>query len=352
VETVATEIDGRVIRLGPLALKILAQRRRWVRWIAVSVLLIAIASAIGHVHRRVGARAAAVPILVARRLLRPGQVVGAGDLRLVARPSGPAGASVLRYVPEDVAGQVVVRAIAPGEAITRHDLVPVLQYYGVAARVPAGMRALDLVVPSPATFDGELVPGSRVDLLGAFEPERGQGFVTVLAPGTVLHVAASRDTVASGSGRVAVAGLSVAEGSSSAELEVAVPRDHERELVLAEAFGRVFVAVHPTARVASGEAPFGVLGLLPYLGATGRTGAAPVPSALVARLAPARPAAGRPRGSVAGPQAAGLHPPARPGSVWIVDVIEGGERTEEAVPRADSESGSSPGVSRHGEDVR
>ncbi len=326
----ATGIDGRVIRLGPRALEILARRRRWIRWVAAAVLLLAVLSAAGHFLRHTTPRAATVPVLVARRALHRGQVLRAADLRPVSDAPGAA-ATGPRPRPEDLTGRVVTRDLASGEIVTGRDVAPAVQYYGVAARVPAGMRALDLVLPPQAVFGGELAPGTRVDLLGAFAPERGQGFVTLLGAGTVLRIAEVRDPAPSGVSRAVVG---PAQGSA-VELEVAIPRERERELVLAQAFGRVYVAARPVVRDAAGIA--GVLRLLPYLGAAKQRPAVP----LIAR-SPVMPVVTpaltpRPGGSPGRTPVA--MPVPRPAPVWTVDVIEGGHRAEESVPRAEHAAG-------------
>jgi len=328
---VATGIDGRVIRLGPRAIEMLARRRRWVRWVAAAVLLMAVLSAAGHLRRYATRRAATVPVLVARRALHRGQALRAGDVRLVPDAPGAAltGAGPR---PEDVTGRVVTREVAPGEMVTGHDVAPAVQYYGVAARVPAGMRALDLVLPPQAVFGGELAPGTRVDLLGAFAPERGQGFVTLLAAGTVLRVTAARDPVPSGVPRAALGPVGGAGSGSTVELEVAIPREQERELVLAQAFGRIYVAARPVARDAAGTA--GVLRLLPYLGAPEQGPAVPV----VARspIMPVGVPATPPRAGESVSRTPGAMPGPHPSAVWTVDVIEGDHRTAETVPRVES----------------
>jgi len=318
--------------LGPLALQFLARRRRWLRSTAVAVLLLVIASAVAHVHRRPLTRTAAVPTFVARRLLRPGHVLRASDLRAVPQSFGTAESGARPAQVTDLVRHVVVREIARGEAVTGRDVVPALRYYGIGARVPPGMRALTLVVPPAATFGGELVPGSRVDLIGAFDPERGEGFVTPLTTGIVLRVAAARDHAAPGPERLAVA-VPVGQGSASVDVEIAVPRDREREIVLAQAFGRIFVAAHPAPADAPGEAVPGTLRLFPYLGASrGGTSGPPVPTFV--GTAPARGAAVRHRGPAAASATAPPRPQGVSAPVWVVDVIEGDVRIGEPVPRA------------------
>lgn len=295
------------------------------------MLLMVIASAVAHVHRRPPARTVVVPSLVTRRLLRPGHVLRASDLRVVPDPVGAAGTGARSAQVTDVVGQVVVREIARGAAVASRDLVPALRYYGVGARVPPGMRALTVVVPPSATFGGELVPGSRVDLIGAFDPERGQGFATLLTTGVVLQVAA-RDPAAPGAGRIAVAGVPVAQASGSVDVEIAVPRDREREIVLAQAFGRIFVAAHPAPADAPGEAVPGTLRLLPYLGVS-RGGTGPLTPAYIG-AAPVGGTAARLRVTTAGSETAPTRPQGPAAPMWVVDVIEGDARMGEAVPRA------------------
>ena len=182
------------LRPGPLARRMLARRRRWVRWAAI------------------GLAALTILYAAAQLLHRP-----------APRRSGP---------PADgTRGQPPVRRV-----------------YGVAELVPSGMRAVNLIVPAAATFEGRLAPASRVDVLAAFDLGQERAVRRVLASGLVLHVTpqlapapAGAPSPPSADGRFGAAPV--------VEVALAVPAAREREVVMAQAFGRVFVAVAPAAIV-------------------------------------------------------------------------------------------------------
>ncbi len=320
----APNSDDRVIRLGPLAVRILARRRRWLRWAAIALLALACWSAISHARRGNAARSAATPVLIARRPVRSGRVLAPADLQVVWR-SGAGERAVPPARLAGAVGQVALRSFEPGEPVAPEDLVPAVRYYGIAARVPSGMRAVSLVVPSAATFAGELAPRSRVDLIGAFEPARGQGVATLLATGVVLRV-----TAASAPSRVVLSASTGSGGGAPAQIEIAIPSDREREIVLAEAFGRIFITAHPLGAEPPSAQDGGPVALGSYLRlmpeappAVPRASAGPRPGAVRAAAVSPPPRA---------LQISGVRAPAAPPAAWTVDVIEGDHRFGAIVP--------------------
>ena len=185
------------VRLGPLARRLLARRRRWLRWAAFALAALTILSAVAQFRHRPAPRRSPVP--------------------------------------------------AHGGAV--HSPAPASRFYGVAAEVPPGMRAINLIVPAASTFGGRLAPLSRVDVLAAFDVGQDRAVQRVLASGIVLHITPQSAASASGT----ASPLPSAEGRLGpppvAELSIAVPAAREREVVMAQAFGRVFVAVAPGAAV-------------------------------------------------------------------------------------------------------
>lgn len=191
-----------VMRLGPLALRLLARRRRWLRWAAIGFAVLTLLSAVGQIRHRP-----------------------------VPRRSG-------------VSGAVQVQPIAPPRIA------------GVADIVPRDMRAVNLIVPAAATFGGRLAPGSRVDVLAAFDMGQDRAVRRVVASGIVLHVApqaapaaAPLSPVSGAEGRLGVAAVD--------EVALAVPAAREREIVMAQAFGRVFLAVEPMGTLPSSSSSAG-----------------------------------------------------------------------------------------------
>lgn len=184
-----------VMRLGPLARRLLARRRRWLRWAAVGLAALTLLSAVAQLRHR------------------------------------PA--------PRQSGGIRVQTAAAP-------------RVVGVADVVPRDMRAVNVIVPAAATFDGRLAPGSRVDVLAAFDLGQDRAVRRVLASGIVLHVTPRTAPAAavpplSGDGRFS--------GAAVDEVALAVPAAREQEIVMAQAFGRVFLAVEPTDALRSASNP-------------------------------------------------------------------------------------------------
>lgn len=344
----APRAGGKALPLGPIALRLLARRRRWIRWAAVALACLTAASALSQAGHRHASRPAGAAAVVARRALLPGQLIRPADLHVTAMERPPAGPAPLSSV-EDAAGRVAVRGLRAGEAVTPLNAVPPLQYYGVSVRIPPGMRAMNLVVPRSATFGGELAPLSRVDLLGAFEVGQERAAATLLTTGIILRVAPGSGTPGGAGGQPAAGGaLDPARQAAFAELVVAVPPAREPEVALAQAFGRLFVAVHSAAAGASHAGVPGAVNLRRYLDLP----AAASPPVLA--LPPAPPAWHPGPGALAAPGggAGPARPPIRPRAdappAWTVEVIRGGERSRTEVPRIRDASPSRAG--REGED--
>lgn len=155
------------------------------------VLAVVLALACGALVLRATGRAEAAvdrygdhaPAWIVRSELRPGAVIGAGDIALEQRPAAfvPAGA-----VAEDPTGRRVAQELAAGEVVVEHRLAGG-QRRGAAALVPEGWRAVALPALE-AVLPVEV--GQRVDVLGASDPT-GTGTVgeVVAEDGVVVHVA-------------------------------------------------------------------------------------------------------------------------------------------------------------------
>ena len=298
-----TASGSAVIRLGPLARRLLARRRRWLRWAAIALAVLTILSAVAQFHHRPAPRRTGTP-----------------------------------------AGGVRVQTPAP-------------RFDGVAGLVPPGMRAVNLIVPAASTFGGRLAPWSHVDVLAAFDLGPDRAVRRVLASGIVLHVAPQAAPSAAG----APSPFSPSNGRFGAapavEVALAVPAAQEREMMMAQAFGRVFIAVEPTiAGVSSTGVALGphtrvtappqprpddALSLRSYLGlpaAASPVAAAPTPLPTSGGPLPPPPFPW-PAGSVPRPNLSqelardsARSPSARRGGV-TVEVIEGTARTVvEVVP--------------------
>src|SRR5579859_1906426 len=192
-----------IVRLGPLARRLLARRRRWLRWAAIALAALTILTAAAQLHHRPAIRRTGTP-----------------------------------------ADGVRVRT-------------PVPRFDGVAGVVPPGMRAVNLVVPAAATFGGRLAPWSRVDVLAAFDVGQDRAVRKLLASGIVLHVTPPFAPAGTGMPSPPPSADGRFGAAPVAEVALAIPAAREREVVMAQAFGRMFVAVEPATVVESPAAGTG-----------------------------------------------------------------------------------------------
>jgi hypothetical protein len=102
-------------------------------------------------------------------------------------------------------------------------------------------------VPAAATFEGRLAPSSRVDVLAAFDLGQDRSVRRVLTSGIVLHVTPQPAASSAGFTTILSPPAERFGAVPVAELALAVPAASEREVVMAQAFGRVFVVVEPAA---------------------------------------------------------------------------------------------------------
>jgi len=185
-----------IVRLGPLARRLLARRRRWLRWAAIALAALTILTAAAQLHHRPAIR----------------------------------------------------RTGTPADGVRARTPIP--RFDGVAGVVPPGMRAVNLIVPAAATFGGRLAPWSRVDVLAAFDVGQDRAVRKLLASGIVLHV--TPPFAPAGTGIPSPPSADGRFGAAPvAEVALAIPAAREREVVMAQAFGRLFVAVEPTTAVES-----------------------------------------------------------------------------------------------------
>src|SRR6185503_5278200 len=111
-------------------------------------------------------------VMVAARTLELGTLIRDADLR-AGDWSGPLPkGSLLRK--EDVVGRGVMSAIYDGEPILENRLAPKGAGAGLAATIPAGMRAVAVRVNDIVGVAGFVVPGMRVDILIAGNPPGSQ----------------------------------------------------------------------------------------------------------------------------------------------------------------------------------
>jgi pilus assembly protein CpaB len=110
-------------------------------------------------------------VVVAAHDLMPGAVILGNDLKMTAWLGPlPAGALVNR---DALLNRGVVSPIYPGEPVTENRLSPKGSAGGLAATIPAGMRACAVRVNEVVGLAGFVVPGMRVDVLIAGLPPGG-----------------------------------------------------------------------------------------------------------------------------------------------------------------------------------
>src|ERR1700720_3151390 len=102
-------------------------------------------------------------VIVAARTMELGTLIRDYDLKLGDWPGTLPKGSVLRK--EDVVGRGVMASIYEGEPVLENRLAPKGAGAGLAATIPAGMRAVAVRVNEVVGVAGFVVPGMRVDIL-------------------------------------------------------------------------------------------------------------------------------------------------------------------------------------------
>jgi pilus assembly protein CpaB len=118
-------------------------------------------------------------VMLAARNLELGTLVRDSDLRMGDWSGAVPHAALLRK--EDVVGRGVMAAIYEGEPILENRLAPKGAGAGLAAMIPAGMRAVAVRVNEVVGVAGFVVPGMRVDILISGNPpnaKEGTGSVS------------------------------------------------------------------------------------------------------------------------------------------------------------------------------
>lgn len=110
-------------------------------------------------------------VIVAARNLDLGTLIRESDLKMGDWSGTLPRGSLLRK--EDVVGRGVMATIYDGEPILENRLAPKGAGAGLAATIPAGMRAFAVRVNEVVGVAGFVVPGMRVDILIAGNPPGG-----------------------------------------------------------------------------------------------------------------------------------------------------------------------------------
>ena len=112
-------------------------------------------------------------VLVASRNLELGTLIRDSDLKMADFSGTLPHGALLRK--EDVVGRGVVSAIYDGEPVIETRLAAKGAGAGLAATIPAGMRAVAVRVNEVVGVSGFVVPGMRVDILIAGNPPNAKG---------------------------------------------------------------------------------------------------------------------------------------------------------------------------------
>jgi pilus assembly protein CpaB len=110
-----------------------------------------------------GARPKTRSIVGAKVALQPGTPIAAENLTEISWPQNVALDGLIEK-PEDVAGHVLIYAVAANEPVMRRDLAS-SSSLGLAAKIPDGMRAAAVKTNEVMNVAGFILPGSRVDVL-------------------------------------------------------------------------------------------------------------------------------------------------------------------------------------------
>src|SRR3954468_19091207 len=99
-------------------------------------------------------------VVAAAVALQPGSPVPAEKLIEINWPENVALAGLIEKK-EDVAGRVLIGAVAANEPVLRRDLAAASSF-GLAAKIPDGMRASAVKTNEVMSVAGFILPGSRV----------------------------------------------------------------------------------------------------------------------------------------------------------------------------------------------
>jgi pilus assembly protein CpaB len=130
--------------------------------------------------RIIRAQASARPkvkrVVAAAVALQPGMPIPADKLTEINWPDSVALPGLMEKM-EDVAGHVLINAIAANEPVLRRDLAAASSF-GLAAKIPDGMRACAVKTNEVMSVAGFIFPGSRVDVLVTLRGEQSNGSTT------------------------------------------------------------------------------------------------------------------------------------------------------------------------------
>jgi len=114
-------------------------------------------------RKQAGARPQMKRVIAAAAALQPGVPLTAENLTEVNWPATLPLEGLIDKK-EDAIGRVLILPVEANEPVLKHDLAP-NGSYGLAAKIPSGMRATSVKTNEVMNVSGFLFPGSRVDVL-------------------------------------------------------------------------------------------------------------------------------------------------------------------------------------------
>jgi pilus assembly protein CpaB len=134
------------------------------------------------------------PVVAAAVPLQPGTPIAAESLTEIAWPENVPMDGLIDKK-EDVVGHVLVSAVGKGEPVLRRELASAASF-GLAAKIPDGMRATAVKTNEVMNIAGFIFPGSRVDVLVTLRSDNNSSSTvtrTVLQNVQVLSTGAKMD---------------------------------------------------------------------------------------------------------------------------------------------------------------
>jgi pilus assembly protein CpaB len=120
-----------------------------------------------------------IQIVVAANELPPGITLGAKDVTLQEWPGDVPPLTGSFSKTEDVVGRPLIRSMGPKEPILQRDLAVQGAGIGLSVKIPPGMRATAVRSSETIGVAGFLYPGSHVDVLATLTPQGTSTPITV-----------------------------------------------------------------------------------------------------------------------------------------------------------------------------
>jgi pilus assembly protein CpaB len=154
--------------------------KTWVPLLLAIVLGLAamlVARGVMSKDKDVTAEAPGTTLVVLKNALPPGSAITSEDVA-TARVTGDFSTEEVFTQPEALFTRVLVAQGIKGSPVIGSMLAPVGTATGMAALIPAGMRAITIEIDEFRGVAGNLQPGSRVDLVSTLPADGQEGMVT------------------------------------------------------------------------------------------------------------------------------------------------------------------------------